>query len=54
MLHSACPWAFMLNPTPPPLYCPICHKPVAAETSKTNEFGIAVHEECYVPVINKK
>jgi hypothetical protein len=28
--------------------CPICALPVAIETSKTDENGRAVHEECYV------
>jgi hypothetical protein len=28
--------------------CAICHKPVKLETSKTNEFGQAVHEACYL------
>jgi hypothetical protein len=30
------------------LTCAICRKPVAVETSKTDEHGHAVHEECYV------
>jgi anti-sigma regulatory factor (Ser/Thr protein kinase) len=28
--------------------CCICHSPVLLETSKTDEYGQAVHEECYV------
>ena len=28
--------------------CCICNDPVLLETSKTNEYGQAVHEECYV------
>jgi hypothetical protein len=28
--------------------CFICGKPVLLEIAKTNEYGRAVHEECYV------
>src|ERR1700737_3640557 len=28
--------------------CRICNDPVLLETSKTDEYGQAVHEECYV------
>jgi hypothetical protein len=28
--------------------CVICSKPVPLESSKTNEHGKAIHEECYV------
>ena len=36
-------------PRPAPLpACSICNKPVQLETSKTDENGSAVHEECYV------
>ncbi len=28
--------------------CPLCNEPVELETTKTNEDGEAVHEECYV------
>ena len=31
-----------------PLLCRICGKPVAVETSKTDEDGRAIHEDCYV------
>jgi hypothetical protein len=27
--------------------CSLCDKPVLLETSKTDEYGKAVHEECY-------
>ena len=27
---------------------PLCNEPVELETTKTNEDGEAVHEECYV------
>ncbi len=27
--------------------CSICHKPVSLETTKTDEVGHVVHEECY-------
>jgi hypothetical protein len=41
----------MPNPSAPlphsPL-CPICSLPVRIESSKTDENGMAVHEECYV------
>jgi hypothetical protein len=30
------------------LNCAICNKPVDLKTTKTNEAGKAVHEECYV------
>src|SRR5215471_14908046 len=30
------------------LRCPVCHQPVSLESSKTDEKGRAVHEECYV------
>ena len=29
--------------------CPICNEAVELQTSKADEFGRAVHEECYVP-----
>jgi hypothetical protein len=28
--------------------CSLCHKPVPLDTSKTDEYGKAVHEECYL------
>jgi hypothetical protein len=31
-----------------PLICAICGKPVAVETSKTDDDGKAIHEDCYV------
>ena len=27
--------------------CPICREPVRVEEAKTNEEGLAIHEECY-------
>ena len=36
----------MTNPILSPL-CSICGKPVDLETSKTDDDGQAVHEECY-------
>ena len=30
------------------LLCRLCGKPVAIETSKTDEDGRAIHEDCYV------
>ncbi len=47
----------MTTPLPLPSLptCPICHKPVSIETSKTDENGHAVHEKCYVSqVVPKK
>jgi hypothetical protein len=38
----------MTGPLPNILICSICQKPVAVETSKTDERGCAIHEECYV------
>ena len=34
-----------------PLCC-ICNKPVPLETSKTDEHGSAIHEECYLLKLN--
>jgi hypothetical protein len=34
--------------------CAICHKPVKLETSKTNEFGQAVHEACYLLMVSSE
>jgi hypothetical protein len=31
-----------------PLLCRICGKPVAIETSKADDEGKAIHEDCYV------
>lgn len=31
-----------------PLLCPMCGKPVAVETSKTDESGRAIHGDCYL------
>jgi hypothetical protein len=33
--------------------CTICNRPVQLETSKTDENGRAVHEECYVLKIRR-
>jgi hypothetical protein len=42
-------WRRSAVPRPIPLpFCSICDKPVPLETSKTDEGGKAVHEECYV------
>ena len=32
--------------------CGICDEPVKLETSKTDEAGHAVHEECYILKVN--
>jgi hypothetical protein len=39
---------------PSPLFCQICGKPVAVETSKTDEDGRAIHEDCYVMKVRLK
>jgi hypothetical protein len=30
------------------LSCRICGMPVRVESAKTDEYGLAIHEECYV------
>ncbi len=37
-----------------PITCTICHQPVELETSKTDECGHAIHEECYVQILTRK
>jgi hypothetical protein len=45
----------MTNPLPIAiLMCFICHQPVTVETSKTDEHGNSVHEDCYVSRIALK
>ena len=34
--------------------CAICKQPVSLESSKTDEYGSAVHEECYVSTLVAK
>lgn len=34
--------------------CPICNEPVSLETSKTDEDGQAIHEECYAEKVCTK
>ncbi len=42
----------MTQPLPSPIpLCSVCGKPVALETSKTDDSGKAVHEECYTAQI---
>ena len=36
------------------LQCRICHKPVRVENAKTDDYGEAVHEECYVVSLTQK
>jgi hypothetical protein len=36
------------------LQCHICRKPVPVETAKTDGYGKAVHEECYVSSVTQK
>jgi hypothetical protein len=36
------------------LNCFICNEPVSLETTKTDEAGNAVHEECYVLRLSKQ
>jgi hypothetical protein len=38
-----------VNPFP---ICPFCNEAVDLETTKTNEDGKAVHEECYIKSIS--
>ena len=33
--------------------CPVCNERVELETSKTDEHGHAIHEECYVSVLHQ-
>ncbi len=37
-----------------PLICSLCHQIVAIETSKTDEDGTAVHEDCYLQALVSK
>lgn len=37
----------MKDPVPFTLTCSICKKPVDLKTSKTDDEGKAVHEDCY-------
>jgi hypothetical protein len=36
----------MANSFKPEMLCAICNKPVDLKTTKTNDLGKAVHEEC--------
>ena len=38
----------MEQPTRSQINCSICNQPGALEIAKTDDFGRAVHEECYV------
>lgn len=38
----------MEEPTRSQINCSICNQPVALEIAKTDDFGQAVHEQCYV------
>ena len=38
----------MAHSSPLEITCAICKKPVDLKTTKTNDRGKAVHEECYV------
>ena len=37
-----------MQPPKPKINCSICDKPVVLENTKTDEFGRAVHGECYL------
>jgi hypothetical protein len=37
-----------VQPLRPEINCAICNKSVALDASKTDEFGRAIHEECYL------
>jgi hypothetical protein len=34
--------------------CPICNQPVVLEKAKTDEYGHAIHDECYLDKISGK
>jgi hypothetical protein len=34
--------------------CSICNEPVELETTKTDEYGKAIHEDCYVLKVRLK
>jgi hypothetical protein len=36
------------------LQCRICHKPVPVENAKTDDYGKAVHEGCYIVSLTQK
>jgi hypothetical protein len=40
-------------PSPEPV-CPICGEPVGLETAKTDETGVAIHEACYLLMLELK
>jgi hypothetical protein len=42
------------RPQSKPALCSICDKPIVLETAKTDEYGDAVHEECYVLKVKLK
>ncbi len=44
----------MTDPITLQIICPICHEPVKLETSKTDECGRAIHEECCVQILTRK
>ena len=37
-----------------PTVCPICNQPVSLESAKTDEHGLAIHEECYLVKLKPK
>ncbi len=37
-----------------PLFCPICGRVVKIEAAKTDEYGKAIHEDCYVLKVQLK
>jgi hypothetical protein len=43
----------MANPQIFVLICAFCHEPVDLETSKADENGNPVHEDCYVDYLNR-
>ena len=48
LLHVPSPKPLPFHQSSPDPLCSICTKPVLLEKSKTDEHGLAVHEECYV------
>jgi hypothetical protein len=35
------------------ILCVVCHEPVELENSKTDENGRAIHEDCYIRVMQQ-
>ena len=46
--------AGMVNLKPAVALCNICDQPVSLETAKADEYGRAIHEECYATKLQLK